>query len=54
MAEKEKKAPPKKEKKPPAPYKKPLKYCPKCGPGVRLADHKNRRSCGRCGYFEKK
>ncbi len=30
------------------------KYCPKCGPGVRLAEHKDRRSCGKCGYFEKK
>lgn len=53
MAE-EKKAAPKKEKKPPQPYKKPLKYCPKCGAGVRLAEHNERRSCGKCGYFEKK
>jgi small subunit ribosomal protein S27Ae len=30
------------------------KSCPKCGLGVRLADHKDRRSCGKCGYFEKK
>lgn len=30
------------------------KYCPKCGPGVRLAEHKDRRSCGKCGYTEKK
>ncbi|HLC37997.1 MAG TPA: hypothetical protein VJI71_00935 [Candidatus Norongarragalinales archaeon] len=30
------------------------KYCPKCGPGVRLADHKDRVSCGKCGYMEKK
>ncbi|MBI5051549.1 30S ribosomal protein S27ae [Candidatus Micrarchaeota archaeon] len=35
------------------PYK-PGKNCPKCGPGVRLAEHKDRRSCGKCGYFEKK
>lgn len=28
--------------------------CPKCGSGVKLAEHDNRRSCGRCGYFEKK
>lgn len=28
--------------------------CPKCGPGVRLADHKDRSACGKCGYFEKK
>jgi small subunit ribosomal protein S27Ae len=34
------------------PYKK-GKNCPKCGAGVRLAEHKNRRSCGKCGYYEK-
>lgn len=28
------------------------KHCPKCGPGVFLAEHKNRFSCGRCGYTE--
>ena len=28
------------------------KHCPKCGPGVFLAEHKNRSSCGRCGYTE--
>jgi ubiquitin-small subunit ribosomal protein S27Ae len=26
--------------------------CPKCGPGTFLAEHGNRRSCGRCGYSE--
>ena len=26
--------------------------CPKCGPGVRLATHANRLTCGRCGYTE--
>jgi len=26
--------------------------CPKCGDGVFLADHKNRLSCGKCGYTE--
>ena len=26
--------------------------CPKCGPGVFLAKHKDRSSCGRCGYTE--
>ncbi|MCI4334475.1 MAG: 30S ribosomal protein S27ae [Thermoplasmata archaeon] len=26
--------------------------CPKCGPGIFLAEHSNRRSCGRCGYME--
>jgi small subunit ribosomal protein S27Ae len=28
------------------------KHCPKCGPGMFLADHKNRFSCGKCGYTE--
>lgn len=28
--------------------------CPKCGPGVYLAEHKDRWSCGKCGYYEKK
>ncbi len=28
------------------------KHCPKCGPGVFLAEHKNRTSCGKCGYTE--
>ena len=27
-------------------------HCPKCGPGTFLAVHKNRTSCGRCGYTE--
>ncbi|MBN2477756.1 30S ribosomal protein S27ae [Candidatus Micrarchaeota archaeon] len=35
------------------PYKK-GRSCPKCGPGVKLAEHKDRFSCGRCGYYEKK
>lgn len=26
--------------------------CPKCGPGVFLAVHGDRVSCGRCGYTE--
>ena len=52
MAE-EKKAAPKKEKKPPKPYK-PGKSCPKCGAGVKLAEHSDRRSCGKCGYYERK
>ena len=30
------------------------KTCPKCGPGIFLAEHKDRRSCGKCGYMEKK
>ncbi len=32
----------------------PGKACPKCGPGFRLAEHKNRRTCGKCGYMETK
>jgi len=24
--------------------------CPDCGAGVFLAQHKNRKSCGRCGF----
>lgn len=29
------------------------KSCPKCGPGYALAAHKDRRSCGKCGFMEK-
>ncbi len=36
------------------PYKMNPRYCPRCGPGYRLAEHKDRYSCGKCGYFEKK
>ncbi len=25
-------------------------FCPRCGPGVFLAQHGNRKSCGKCGY----
>ena len=25
-------------------------FCPECGPGVFLAVHKDRVSCGKCGY----
>ena len=28
------------------------RYCPKCGPGVFMATHKDRYSCGKCGYAE--
>jgi len=28
------------------------RHCPKCGDGVFLAEHKNRTSCGKCGYTE--
>jgi small subunit ribosomal protein S27Ae len=28
------------------------KHCSRCGPGVFLADHKDRLYCGTCGYTE--
>ncbi|MBD3312912.1 30S ribosomal protein S27ae [Candidatus Woesearchaeota archaeon] len=28
------------------------KSCPKCGQGVFLAQHKDRSTCGKCGYTE--
>lgn len=27
-------------------------FCKICGPGVFMAIHANRKSCGRCGYTE--
>ena len=30
------------------------KACPKCGKGTFMAEHKDRSSCGKCGYMEKK
>lgn len=30
------------------------KTCPKCGQGYYLANHKNRLTCGKCGYMEAK
>ncbi len=30
------------------------KFCPRCGDGVFLAEHKNRLTCGRCKYSEQK
>jgi small subunit ribosomal protein S27Ae len=30
------------------------KYCPKCGPGIFMANHKDRWTCGKCRYTEKK
>jgi len=30
------------------------KFCPKCGPGVFMASHKDRMVCGKCSYVEKK
>ena len=28
-------------------------FCPQCGPGVLLAVHADRKTCGRCGYSVK-
>lgn len=28
------------------------KSCPKCGPGVYMAEHQNRTHCGKCGFAE--
>ncbi|BAB59623.1 ribosomal protein small subunit S31 [Thermoplasma volcanium GSS1] len=28
------------------------RFCPRCGPGVFLAEHADRFTCGRCGYTE--
>lgn len=25
-------------------------FCPKCGPGIFMAEHKDRYACGSCGY----
>ena len=30
------------------------KSCPKCGTGYFLAEHKDRMTCGKCNYMEKK
>jgi small subunit ribosomal protein S27Ae len=35
-------------------FKRKNKSCPKCGPGTFMADHKDRWSCGKCGFMEKK
>lgn len=32
--------------------KKTRKSCPKCGPGVFMAKHKDRFTCGKCSYTE--
>ena len=29
------------------------KACPKCGPGIFMAGHKDRTTCGKCGYMER-
>jgi small subunit ribosomal protein S27Ae len=28
------------------------KFCPRCGPGVIMAEHNDRTACGKCGYTE--
>lgn len=28
------------------------KFCPKCGEGFFMAKHKDRETCGQCGYTE--
>jgi len=28
------------------------KFCPKCGSGVFMANHKDRHFCGKCSYTE--
>jgi small subunit ribosomal protein S27Ae len=30
------------------------KSCPKCGAGVFMAEHKDRFTCGKCGFMQKK
>ncbi len=27
-------------------------FCPRCGPGIFLADRENRKHCGKCNYTE--
>ena len=34
--------------------KKKNKTCPKCGPGIFMANHKDRWTCGKCKYSERK
>ena len=34
----------------PKAYRPAAKFCPKCG--SRMADHRDRYACGRCGYTE--
>lgn len=30
------------------------KFCPRCGPGTFMAEHKERYTCGKCSYVEYK
>lgn len=60
MAESTKKEKKKKDKKTKASYyeakgtgiSRKKRFCPKCGSGVFMADHKDRSACGTCGYTE--
>lgn len=27
-------------------------FCPKCGPGVFMAQHNDRNTCGKCGFSQ--
>jgi len=33
-------------------FKRKNQFCPKCGAGVFMGKHKDRVSCGKCGYTE--
>jgi len=35
-------------------FKRKNKSCPKCGKGMFMANHKDRWTCGKCGFMEKK
>lgn len=30
------------------------RFCPRCGPGTFMAEHKERYTCGKCSYVEYK
>ncbi|MBD3209629.1 30S ribosomal protein S27ae [Candidatus Woesearchaeota archaeon] len=34
-------------------FKRKNKSCPKCGAGTFMAKHKDRWTCGKCGYMER-
>ncbi|MFH1106981.1 MAG: 30S ribosomal protein S27ae [Candidatus Micrarchaeota archaeon] len=53
MAEEAKPAAAKKKKKQFKAYAK-HRNCPKCGAQSHLAEHKDRLSCGKCGYMERR
>lgn len=33
-------------------YSKASRHCPRCGPGIFLAQHGDRMHCGKCNYTE--